>query len=100
MPARHHILEPQASEPQQHEQAVDLRDRRIKVGESLPRRLTARDMCERLGFKSSAFYKAVKAGAFDSMEILPQVGPKAWSGVLVQQWLDGQAIRTFGRKRG
>jgi hypothetical protein len=52
--------------------------------------------------RHSQFHKLERTGAFDQFKVQPAIGPKCYSGVLVQRYLSGEPVYvpTFGRKRG
>jgi hypothetical protein len=54
-----------------------------------------------LRIKHSRFHLLAKAGAFDQFKLRPALGTKCYSGVLVSQYINGQAVYdpSFGRKR-
>lgn len=64
-------------------EALDLR-----VGGHLPRRLTAADMMQIFQVGRSRFYALVDQGKFDRFELRPRIGRMAWSGELVEKYLD------------
>lgn len=98
MGASDQIVQDPDMQPQEQTTSLHVPDRRLKVGEQLPARMTAQEVAEQFGISLGHFYALVKAGKFDQFEILPQIGPRAWSGKLLAQYFDGQAVRTFGRK--
>lgn len=63
----------------------------LYVGGHLPRRLTARHMMQIFNVGTSRFYGLVAQGRFDRFEIRPRVGRMAWSGALVEKYLDCEA---------
>jgi len=67
---------------------VDSERLNLRVGGHLPRRLTAKQMMEIFDVSTTRFYELVKIGRFDRFEIRPQIGPKTWSGTLVERYLD------------
>lgn len=79
--------------------AGDGNHRPFQVGETLPIRMSADDMQRAFRFGHTRFYALVDAGHFDRFEILPRIGNRAWSGVLVARYLAGelQPRRSFGR---
>lgn len=87
-------------QPDEQLRAVDVTDQPFKVGDVLPMRLLATDMRRIFGIGPARFYALVHAGTFDAFEILPKIGPRAWSGERVSAYLKGDAFqtRTFGRK--
>lgn len=70
----------------------------FRVGEELPKRLTAIDMQRAFRMGHSRFYVLLKKGYFTQFELQPQIGARAWSGELVARYLAGpDASRFFGR---
>jgi hypothetical protein len=71
------------------------------AGETLPALLGPSDMMRLWRIGRSEFFKLKKAGAFDAFLVRPAVGPKCYSGILVQRYLNGESlyIPTFGAKR-
>lgn len=70
------------------------------VGEPLPQRMTAPDMCKAFDLKRSRFYELVKAGRFDRFALPFKVGETmAWSGVLVARYFAGESIPKRSRTR-
>lgn len=63
----------------------------LYVGGHLPRRLTAADMMQIFEVKQARFYQLVAQGTFDRFELRPRVGRMAWSGALVEKYLDCEA---------
>lgn len=79
----------------------------FQVGEILPRRMCVADMCRAFSVEGrvmdrSTFHRHERAGKFERFELKPQIGAKAWSGTLVQRYLDCEAgasrFVTVGRK--
>lgn len=80
----------------------------FQVGDVLPRRMCARDMCRAFPVDGhpmdrSTFYAHERAGKFERFELKPQIGAKAWSGTLVARYLDCEAgasrfVTVAGRK--
>jgi hypothetical protein len=68
------------------EEALDL-----SVGGHLPRRLTAKHMMQIFEVKQARFYQLTAQGKFDRFELRPRVGRMAWSGALVEKYLDCEA---------
>lgn len=62
----------------------------LRVGETLPARMTAKDMQRVFQLSSSRFYALRAIGRFDAFEIRPRIGQRAWSGKKVQAYLDGE----------
>ena len=60
----------------------------LTVGTRLPLRLTAQQMMQIFAIEKSHFYALVAAGEFDHFELKPRLGRRAWSGALVQQYLE------------
>ena len=63
----------------------------LDVGGRLPRRLTAKQMMEIFNVRQARFYALVAQGRFDRFEIRPRIGRMAWSGALVEKYLDCEA---------
>jgi hypothetical protein len=83
-------------------ECADAMNGALKVGDALPRRLSATDMMRIFGIGQARFYVLLKAGKFDRFEQLPRIGRRSWSGVLVQRWLDGEPDASrfvIGRKK-
>lgn len=99
--ATDHVLQHPAGEPQARQAPTDVLTGRYQVGQALPLRLTAGDMCRVFNIRHARFAVLVKAGHFDRFEILPTIGKRAWSGVKVSKYLAGEveSSRFFGRKR-
>lgn len=68
----------------------DARDTYL-VGDPLPKRMSAHDMCRLFNIKLSTFRKYVAAGKVDRFELLPRIGPRAWSGELLGKYLNCEA---------
>jgi hypothetical protein len=69
--------------------------------DQLPALLSAKEMAALFRIGVSHFHKLAKRGAFDKFKVVPAIGPKCYSGVLVARYLKGEAVYTpsFGRKR-
>lgn len=77
------------------------RETRLRVGDPLPRHMGILDMCQALGVSRATFDRRERMGTYADLEVDPPRGPrKVWSGVLVQQWLDGQSKRERRRPFG
>lgn len=63
-----------------------------KAGGELPARLTAVDMMGIFNVKKTRFYELQTAGKFRRFELRPKVGCTAYSGRLVQRYLDGESL--------
>jgi hypothetical protein len=64
--------------------------------------LTAADMREIFALGRTRFFELQKLGAFDKFKVKHPVGPARFSGVLVQQHLDGEDVtrqRVFAGSR-
>lgn len=99
MGAHHPITQDQTVESQDGLRALDVPDRPFQVGDCLPMRMTARDMCRAFQIKHSRFYVLNKRGTFRRFELDEKIGPQAWSGIKVTRYLAGETDRVFGRKR-
>lgn len=60
---------------------------------TLPARLTATDMMRIFQIHKSRFFKLAKQGRFDRFELTPTIGRRAWSGVLVADYLQSSRLR-------
>lgn len=67
----------------------------LRVGDPLPARLTSRDLMRIFEIKPSQFYNLQAQGKFDRFELRPTIGRRAWSGKLVQKFLDGEPSSRF-----
>jgi hypothetical protein len=61
----------------------------FQVGDTLPARLTRDDMCWIFQVGRSQFHRLCRQGKFRKFELRPTIGRTAWSGRLVQAFLDG-----------
>ena len=63
--------------------------------------LAAADVAAIFRISSGQFTKLEKAGAWEQFKLRPALGPKRFSGVLVQRYLNGEPLvdMSFGRKR-
>lgn len=88
-------------EAQDGSRPLDVGHGSIKVGDVLDARLGITGMCKALGISRATFYRRERRGYYTDFLILPQLGPKAWSGEKVQRWLKGESrLRPmFGRRR-
>lgn len=68
----------------------ELRDR-VRVGEPLPARCLQEDLMRIFQIQRTQFYRLVKAGKFDRFEIRPRIGRRAWSGKLIERYLNGES---------
>lgn len=108
MNRKEHALESTAPLPEQPQGDGEIVPRPFQVGESLPRRMSVMDMCRAFPVDGktmdrSTFHKHQRAGKFDRFELRPKIGARAWSGVLVQRYLDCEAgasrfVTVAGRK--
>ena len=80
-------LQASPADSQVGERPVDVTARSLQVGDRLPARLRASDMCRIFEIGSSRFYVLVNAGRFDHFELRPRIGRRAWSGALVEKYL-------------
>jgi hypothetical protein len=61
----------------------------LQVGETLPAALDAKDLARAFGMSLHAIYDWHKHGKIRRFELRKPMGPKRWSGRLVQEFLDG-----------
>lgn len=63
--------------------------------------LNVNDLAAILQIGKSACYRNAKVGTYDFLKLVPSVGPRCYSGVKVQRWLNGEPVEqpSFGRRR-
>lgn len=95
----HQPFQPLPPEGQHAYGSEELAPSPLKVGDALPARLDAHQMQQIFGLGKSAFYNALRRHRFDSFELLPKIGARAWSGAAVSRYLDRHESRpVFGRR--
>lgn len=103
---RPHAAEPLAPAPEQPPRALDPADRPLQrvldlVRAGLP--ITVREFALLQRESVSAFHKKAKRGVYDDFLIPGAIGPKRYSGVKVQRYLNGEIVdearRVFGTRR-
>ncbi len=99
-----HPLQALPSSGEQAERTTDPTHRVFQVGDPLPKRMASADMLRAFGVKRSHFANLVAQGKFDRFELLPRIGRRAWSGVLVERYLSCESgasrfVTVGGRKR-
>jgi len=82
---------PHAPEPEPQQPSPDVAMPALRVGDALPARLYSDDLMRIFGIAKSRFYVLQARGAFDRFQLKPTIGRRAWSGKLVQAYLDGEA---------
>lgn len=68
--------------------------------------LSALDLAAIFRIKPAQCHRLERAGAFEQFKVHPPIGPKRFSGFLVQRYLRGESLvegqfveRSFGRRR-
>lgn len=61
-----------------------------RTGDTLPQRMTAKDMQIAFDLNRSRFYELLSAGAFNAFELKPVIGRRCWSGEKVQRYFAGE----------
>lgn len=67
---------------------ADVAHQPFRLGDPLPLRCLPEHLQAIFQIGPSRFYALVKAGRFDRFELRPRIGRRAWSGKLLQRYLD------------
>ena len=58
-------------------------------------------ICRLWNFSPSQFHRLNREGAFDFLKVVPSVGPKQFSGVLIHKYISAEflMVSSFGRRK-